>query len=106
MRGRKFRRTQRFLMIDAAHLGRPVPPSDGNTAELSPEMKLIREKFFRHIGKPIERKEDGRLLTGNGRFSDDFHLPGQAYAAVVRSPYAHAQIRSINVEEALASPGV
>jgi carbon-monoxide dehydrogenase large subunit len=92
-------------MIDAAHLGRPLP-SDGNGAGLSPEMKLIREKFFRHIGKPIERKEDGRLLTGKGRFSDDFHLPGQTYAVVVRSPYAHAEIRSINVAEALASPGV
>jgi aerobic carbon-monoxide dehydrogenase large subunit len=93
-------------MIDAAHLGRPFPQPDGNTGELSPEMKLIREKFFRHIGKPVERKEDGRLLTGKGRFSDDFELPGQAYAALVRSPYASAEIRSIDAAEALGSPGV
>lgn len=78
----------------------------GKSAELSPELKLIREKFFRHIGKPVERKEDARLLTGKGRFSDDFALPGQAYAALVRSPYAHAQIRSIDVAEARHSPGV
>src|SRR6476620_9222998 len=63
---------------------------------LSPEMKLIREKLFRHIGQPIERKEDARLLTANGRFSDDFALPGQAHAVLVRSPYAHADIRSID----------
>ena len=78
----------------------------GKSAELSPELKLIREKFFRHIGKPVERKEDARLLTGKGRFSDDFALPGQAYAALVRSPYAHARIRSIDVAEALNMPGV
>ena len=93
-------------MVDAAHPGRSLPQSDGTAAGLSPEMKLIREKFFRHIGKPIERKEDARLITGKGRFSDDFHLPGQTYAALVRSPYAHAQILSIDVTEALSSPGV
>src|SRR5690349_21573107 len=84
------------LMADAAD----------DTSRLSPEMKLIREKLFRHIGRPIERKEDARLLTGKGRFSDDFALPGQAYAVLVRSPYAHAEIRSIETKEALASPGV
>ena len=66
----------------------------------------IDEKLFRHIGKPVERKEDQRLLTGKGRFSDDFSLPGQTYAAVVRSPHPHARILSIAKEEALACPGV
>ena len=66
----------------------------------------IDEKLFRHIGRPIERKEDQRLLTGRGRFSDDFSLPGQTYAAVVRSPHPHARILSIAKDEALASPGV
>ncbi len=93
-------------MIDTAHIGRPAGQPEDNSAALSPELKLIREKFFRHIGKPVERKEDGRLLTGKGRFSDDFHLPGQAYAALVRSPHASAEIRSIDVAEALGSPGV
>src|SRR3989442_8487340 len=58
------------------------------------------------IGKPLERKEDERLLTGNGRFTDDFSLPGQAYAAMVRSPYPHAVIKKISVEKARQSPGV
>jgi carbon-monoxide dehydrogenase large subunit len=58
------------------------------------------------IGKPVQRKEDERLLTGRGRFSDDVNLPGQAYAAFVRSPHAHARIVSIEKEAAMEIPGV
>jgi carbon-monoxide dehydrogenase large subunit len=46
------------------------------------------------IGKPLRRKEDLRLFTGNGRYSDDVNLPGQAYAHVLRSPHAHARIQA------------
>ena len=73
---------------------------------VTPEMKLVQEALFRHVGKPIPRKEDGRLITGKGRFSDDFSLPGQTYAAMVRSPYPHARILGIDTSEALESPGV
>ena len=59
-----------------------------------------------HIGQPLRRKEDRRLLTGKGQFSDDFSLPGQAYAAMVRSPYPHAMIGHIDCAAALALPGV
>ena len=52
------------------------------------------------IGKPLRRKEDLRLLTGGGRYSDDVNLPGQAYACVLRSPHAHARIRSIDTAAA------
>ncbi len=58
------------------------------------------------IGQPLRRKEDQRLLTGRGRFSDDFSLPGQAYAAIVRSPYPHARIVGIDTRRAGAIPGV
>ena len=58
------------------------------------------------IGRPFRRKEDRRLLTGRGRFSDDVNLPGQAYAAMVRSPHAHARILNIDSAGALAVPGV
>ena len=58
------------------------------------------------IGKPVARKEDDRLLQGQGCYTDDFNLPGQAYASVVRSPHAHARIRSIDAKEALAMPDV
>jgi aerobic carbon-monoxide dehydrogenase large subunit len=61
---------------------------------------------FRFIGQPMPRNEDTRLLTGRGRFSDDFLFPRQAYAAMVRSPHAHARI--VRIEKAAADdmPGV
>lgn len=58
------------------------------------------------IGQPVLRKEDRRLLTGAGRYATDVVLPGQAYAAMVRSPHAHARIRSIDRSAPLAAPGV
>jgi aerobic carbon-monoxide dehydrogenase large subunit len=58
------------------------------------------------FGRPLPRKEDPRLVTGRGRFSDDFTLPGQAHAHLVRSPHAHARILSIEIAAALAMPGV
>jgi carbon-monoxide dehydrogenase large subunit len=61
---------------------------------------------FKSVGQPVRRKEDERLLQGNGRFTDDFSAPGQAHAAMVRSPYPHARIVSIDAKSALAMPGV
>src|SRR5438128_9916690 len=58
------------------------------------------------IGQPVRRREDLRLLTGNGRYSDDVNVPGQAYAVMVRSPHAHAVIRRIDASAARAMPGV
>jgi carbon-monoxide dehydrogenase large subunit len=60
----------------------------------------------RAVGRPLLRKEDLRLLTGKGRFTDDFDLPGQAYAVMVRSPHPHARIRRVALDEARAMPGV
>ena len=54
----------------------------------------------------MPRKEDARLITGKGRFTDDFSLDGQAYAVMVRSPYPHARIVAIDGDAALAMPGV
>ena len=58
------------------------------------------------IGRRLPRREDGRLLTGQGRFSDDVNVAGQCYAQFVRSPYAHAAINGIDTTDALRSPGV
>ena len=58
------------------------------------------------IGKPVRRKEDLRLLTGRGCFSDDLVLPRQTYATMVRSPHAHARIVAIDANRASAMPGV
>src|SRR5438093_1176466 len=61
---------------------------------------------FRFIGQPIRRAEDERLVTGKGRFSDDFLPDGQTYAAMVRSPYPHARIVRIDAARANTMPGV
>ena len=52
------------------------------------------------------RREDRRLITGNGKYTADWNQPGQLYAAFLRSDRAHAQIVSINVKPALSAPGV
>src|SRR5215470_1110086 len=58
------------------------------------------------VGQPVRRFEDVRLLTGKGRYQDDANLPGQLYTVFLRSPHAHAVIRSIDTEAAAAAPGV
>jgi aerobic carbon-monoxide dehydrogenase large subunit len=58
------------------------------------------------IGQPVHRKEDPRLLRGQGRYADDIALPGQAFARVVRSHHAHGRLRGIDAAAALALPGV
>ncbi len=58
------------------------------------------------IGQPVRRKEDLRLLTGKGRYTTDVELAEQLRAVVLRSPHAHANIKSIDAAAALAMPGV
>jgi carbon-monoxide dehydrogenase large subunit len=58
------------------------------------------------IGASVRRKEDQRYITGSGRYTDDLARPGQAHAYFLRSPHAHANIRSIDASAALAMPGV
>ena len=58
------------------------------------------------IGQPVLRFEDPRLLRGQGKFINDVNLHGQTHAVFVRSPHAHANIRSIDTEAAKAAPGV
>ena len=59
-----------------------------------------------HIGEAVLRREDDRFLTGSGQYTDDITLGAQAYAVFVRSPHAHARLRSVNVDAAKAAPGV
>jgi carbon-monoxide dehydrogenase large subunit len=59
-----------------------------------------------HIGEPLRRKEDYRFLTGAGQYTDDIALAGMTHAVFVRSPHAHARVRSVNKAAALAAPGV
>jgi len=58
------------------------------------------------VGARIRRLQDPRLLQGSGRYVDDINLPGQTYAAVIRSGHAHGHIRGIDVAAAAASPAV
>jgi len=55
---------------------------------------------------PLLRKEDARFIRGKGTFVDDIQLPGMLYGAVLRSPLAHARIRSVDAAAALAHPRV
>ena len=58
------------------------------------------------IGQGVSRFEDPRLVRGGGRYTDDIKLPGMAHGVVLRSPHAHAKIRSIDITAAKAAPGV
>ena len=58
------------------------------------------------IGVSIRRKEDLRFLVGAGRYTDDINFPRQTFAHILRSPHAHARIRSLDVSAAKAIPGV
>ena len=64
------------------------------------------KRRFRHIGAPLARKEDLRLLTGQGRYVDDIEIPGALHAHFIRSPHPHARIKKIEIEEAKRSAGV
>ena len=58
------------------------------------------------VGQPVPRKEDPTLLRGEGRYTDDLNLPGQVYAAMVRSRHPHGVIKNIDTSAARGMPGV
>ena len=58
------------------------------------------------IGKPLQRREDYRFLTGAGQYTDDVVLPGQTFGYFLRSPHAHARIKSIDTSKAAKAAGV
>jgi aerobic carbon-monoxide dehydrogenase large subunit len=66
----------------------------------------VTETVRRYMGSSVLRKEDPALLTGQADFADDIRLPGMLHFALVRSPHAHARIRSIDVSAAKERPGV
>ncbi len=59
-----------------------------------------------YVGKAMKRVEDPRLITGNAKYLEDLQMSGLAYAAILRSPYPHAKILSIDTSEAEGMPGV
>jgi aerobic carbon-monoxide dehydrogenase large subunit len=60
----------------------------------------------RYVGRPMARREDARFIQGIGRYVDDVMLPGTAWLSFVRSPHAHARIRSLSMGQATTRPGV
>ncbi|WJR75421.1 xanthine dehydrogenase family protein molybdopterin-binding subunit [Bradyrhizobium sp. NP1] len=75
-----------------------------HTPSASPDNAIAMQKFG--VGQPVRRKEDDTLVRGKGRYTDDFVLPKQAYAWMVRSSHAHGIIKDINTDAAKAMPGV
>ena len=75
---------------------------DRNSGPLDNAIAL--QKFG--VGQPVRRKEDDTLVRGKGRYTDDFQLPRQAHAWIVRSTHAHGVIRDIDTSAARAMPGV
>jgi len=75
-----------------------------HTSSTSLENAIALQKFG--VGQPVRRKEDDTLVRGKGKYTDDFNLPGQAYAWIVRSSHAHGIIRGIDISAAKAMPGV
>src|SRR3954447_11123218 len=79
-------------------------PMQDHTPPSSLENAIAVQKYG--VGQPVRRKEDDTLVRGKGRYTDDFSLPGQLHAWIVRSPHAHGVIRNIGTEAARAMPGV
>src|SRR4029077_14397293 len=67
---------------------------------------LSRPAARRWVGKSVKVKEDRRFVQGKGLYSDDFQLKPMLYAAVLRSPHAHAKVREVDVSKAAAIKGV
>jgi len=74
------------------------------TSSTSQETAIALQKYG--VGQPVRRKEDDTLVRGKGKYTDDFNLPRQTYAWIVRSSHAHGIIRGIDTKAAKAMPGV
>jgi aerobic carbon-monoxide dehydrogenase large subunit len=75
-----------------------------HTSPSSLENAIALQKYG--VGQPVRRKEDDTLVRGKGRYTDDFSLPGQVYAWIVRSSHAHGVLRKVDVSAAKTMPGV
>ena len=84
----------------------PTPEGSSAQVETTDEVRITTPESICGMGHRMKRKEDPRFIQGKGRFIDDIKLPGMLYMDIVRSPYAHAKIVSIDDSEALAMDGV
>src|SRR6516225_8392554 len=79
-------------------------PMQDQTTPSTVENAIAMQKYG--VGQPVRRKEDDTLVRGKGKYTDDFSLPGQALAWMVRSSHAHGMIKGIDASAAKAMPGV
>src|ERR1700742_3663250 len=98
-------------LCGALSLGNPAKPRkirhfpmQERTPPRSVENAIALQKYG--VGQPVRRKEDDTLVRGKGKYTDDFSLPNQAYAWMVRSSHAHGIIRGVDISAAKAMPGV
>src|SRR5262245_35857584 len=84
------------------YLKRGFSPRTGD----HPSMNIQTSASRYAIGQSLARAEDPKLLRGQGRYTDDINLPGQAYAYILRSNVAHGRIKSIDTSAAKGMPGV
>jgi len=84
----------------------PTPEGSSAQVETADEVRITTPESVCGMGHRLKRKEDPRFLQGKGNYVDDIKLPGMLYMDIVRSPYAHARIVSIDDSEALATEGV
>src|SRR5208337_4628570 len=86
---------------------RRKPPRDPlKRSQAMADTVLDREQKLEGVGVSRKRKEDARFISGQGSYVDDIKLPGMLFGGIVRSPYAHARIKSIDKSKALKVPGV
>src|ERR1700738_90571 len=79
--------------------------SRGSHMNITVNATVAQSGHANFVGQPVLRREDARMLTGRGRFTDDIQLPRMTYAAVLRSSYGHARIRSIDASRATPMAG-
>src|ERR1700743_1070727 len=98
-------------LCGALSLGNPAKPRkirhfpmQERTSPRSVENAIALQKYG--VGQPVRRKEDDTLVRGKGKYTDDFSLPKQAYAWMVRSSHAHGIIKGIDIAAARGMPGV
>src|SRR5258707_9732025 len=99
----KYRRRRAFGVKAPTHR---KPARRGSHMNITVNATVAQSEHANFVGQSVLRREDARMLTGRGRFTDDIQLPGMTYAAVLRSSYGHARIRSIDTSRATALAGV
>ena len=98
--------TEKTHFADRYEFHSPKPDGVSQNVATTDEVRITTPVEVSGMGHRMKRKEDLRFIQGKGRYVDDVKLPGMLYMDILRSPYAHARILSIDSSAALAMPGV